>query len=423
MKTQHKFTSVVLARLEGILTFILFLTGYSFSQAQTAADKKAILQSIESKHQQYAVVAKKIWSYAELGFHEFKSTALLQQELKNAGFTVKAGVADMPTSFIAEYGSGKPVIGMLAEYDALPGLSQDTVAERKALKVGAPGHGCGHNLLGTGALAAAIAVKDWLKSSGTKGTIRLYGTPAEEGGSGKVYMVRAGLFEDVDAVVRWHPGDKNSAESGSNLAFISGKFRFHGIAAHASGAPERGRSALDGVEAMDNMVNMMREHVPSTTRIHYVITKGGEAPNVVPAFAEVFYYVRNPDRLTVKETWERVVKASEGAALGTGTTVDHEIISGMFNVLPNETLSKIVDKNLRITGGLDYTEKDKAYAMKIQESFTQKPSLEQSHEIQPFKTGTLGTCTYGVSEGSFGRSRHGIAYLAGGCRGRHGDWH
>src|SRR5262249_35227240 len=201
------------------------------------------------------------------------------------GFTVRAGVAEIPTAFVASFGSGKPVIAIIGEFDALPGLSQEPTPRRSAIVQEGAGHGCGHNLLGTGALASAIAVKEWL-AAGHPGTVRYYGTPAEEGGSGKVYMIRDGLFKDVDAAVTWHPGDRNEASPASSLANITGKFRFHGVAAHAAAAPEKGRSALDAVEAMDYMVNMMREHVPQETRIHYIITRGGAAPNAVPDFAE-----------------------------------------------------------------------------------------------------------------------------------------
>jgi len=225
-------------------------------------DKAALTQRIDARRDHYATVAKEIWGFAEIGYQEQKSSALLQQELQAAGFAVRAGVAEIPTAFVATYGSGKPVVAIIGEYDALPGLSQEAqTAQRHAIEENGAGHGCGHNLLGTGALAAAIAVKEWL-AAGHPGTLRYYGTPAEEGGSGKVYMVKAGLFGDVDVAVSWHPADRNSASPTSSTANITGKFRFHGVAAHAAAAPDRGWSALDAVEAMDNMVNMMREHVP-----------------------------------------------------------------------------------------------------------------------------------------------------------------
>ena len=292
--------------------------------AGRAAD--TLLQDIDAKRAHYGDVAKAIWGFAEVGYQEQKSSALLQAELKGAGFDVKAGVAGIPTAFVASFGSGKPVVAIVGEFDALPGLSQQSdVATRQPIVRDAPGHGCGHNLLGTGALAAAVAVKDWLASSGHAGTVRYYGTPAEEGGSGKVYMVRDGLFSDVDVVVTWHPGDRNDASPSSTLANINAKFRFHGVASHAAAAPEKGRSALDAVEAMDYMVNMMREHVPQETRIHYIITRGGAAPNIVPDFAEAYYYARQPDMRILDGIWERMIDAAKGAALGTGTTMDMEV--------------------------------------------------------------------------------------------------
>jgi aminobenzoyl-glutamate utilization protein B len=382
-----------------LVSSCLLLGAGSACLAQADQDKEKIMASIEKQQATYADVAKKIWGFAEVGYQETKSSSLLQEQLKKAGFQVTAGVADIPTAFTATFGSGKPVIGILAEFDALPGVSQDATPERKVLSANGAGHACGHHLFGTGSTAAAIALKDWLKSSGTKGTIRLYGTPAEEGGAGKVYMVRAGLFNDVDVVLHWHPSSQNGASAASSLSNKSAKFRFYGAAAHASGAPERGRSALDGVEAMNHMVNMMREHVPSNARMHYVITKGGEAPNVVPAFAEVFYYVRHPEMSMVKEIFERVTKAAEGAAMGTGTTMDYEVIHGAYNLMPNETLAKLMDKNLRTVGGVTYTEEEKSFANKIQATFTgTKPALETAKEIQPFRVEAAGEGSGGSTD-------------------------
>src|SRR5258705_4547839 len=281
--------------------------------------KPEVLKSIDSKYDFYSGIAQKIWGFAEVGFQETQSSALLQQTLKDAGFQIEAGVAGMPTAFIATYGSGKPVIGILGEYDALPGVAQEAVPELKPIDGQKAGHACGHHLFGTASTAAAIAVKEWLIANKKSGTIKFFGTPAEEGGSGKVYLVRDGFFNGVDAVFHWHPSNKNSAGYGTSLANKSGKFRFYGVASHAAASPERGRSALDAVEAMDMMVNMLREHVNDQTRIHYVITRGGEAPNVVPAFAEVYYYVRHPKPNEVKSTWERVLKAAQGASIGTQT--------------------------------------------------------------------------------------------------------
>ncbi len=271
------------------------------------------------------------------------------------GFSIRPGVADIPTAFIAEWGEGGPVIGLLAEFDALPGITQSAEPTRDPVADKHAGHACGHNLFGAGSLSAAIAIRNWLEATGTPGRVRLYGTPAEEGGSGKVYMARAGLFDDADFVIDWHPADRNSAASRKSLANRSGKFRFRGVSAHAAGAPERGRSALDGVEAMNMMVNMMREHTTMDTRIHYVITEGGTAPNVVPDFAEVFYYVRHSDADEVRALWPRLEAAAQGAAMGTGTDVDWEIIHGNNPTLPLESLQKMMDAKLRQLEPIKYT--------------------------------------------------------------------
>lgn len=364
------------------------------SPSRLAADRQALVAAIDERVAHYADVAKQIWDLAEVGYQEVKSSALLQAELRAAGFTVQAGVAGMPTAFVASHGQGKPVIAILAEFDALPGITQDAVPERKPLPHKDAGHACGHHLFGTGSTAAAIAIKDWLVRTGTPGTIRLYGTPAEEGGAGKVYMVREGLFRDVDAVLHWHASDRNDASPGSSLANKSAKFRFHGLSAHAAAAPERGRSALDGVEAMNAMVNLMREHVPEDTRIHYVITSGGAAPNVVPDFAEVFYYVRHPDPTQVAEIFDRVVKAAEGAALGTGTTVDYEIIHGIYALLPNETLARVMDENLRRVGGVTYTPEERAFAEALRRALPpDAPPLEAAATIEPFGIKEAGGST------------------------------
>jgi aminobenzoyl-glutamate utilization protein B len=369
-----------------LLAAIAMWTGASGLAAQaTSAD--AVLKGLDAKRDTYANIAQQIWTFAELGYQETKSSALLQNELKNAGFTIKTGVVGEPTGFIASYGSGKPIIAIVGEFDALPGLSQGAAPTRQPIIAGGAGHGCGHNLFGTASTAAAIAVKQWLETSKKPGTIRFYGTPAEEGGAGKVYMVRGGLFDDVDAVVTWHPADNNGVSPVSNLANISAKFRFHGLSAHAAAAPDKGRSALDAVEAMNNMVNLMREHVPQETRIHYVITNGGKAPNVVPDFAEVYYVARHPDIRTLDGIWERLLNAAKGAALGTGTTMDMEIVSAVYNVLPNDYLSAIQRKNLERVGGITYTPQEQAFAEQIRKTLSE-PMLPLGSEamIQPVRT-------------------------------------
>ena len=329
--------------------------------------------TIQANYDAYKKIAFSIWDYAELGYKEMKSSALLQSTLKDNGFAVETGVAGMPTAFVATYGSGSPVIAILAEYDALPGLAQDKSPIKTPLANKADGHGCGHHLFGTGSIAAGIAIQKLIASGKIKGTIKVYGCPAEEGGSGKVYMVREGLFNNVDIVLHWHPADNNSVTYTSALANKSAKFRFYGIASHASMSPEQGRSALDAVEAMDNMVNLMREHVPQETRIHYIITNGGKAPNIVPDFAEVYYVVRNPERAIALSVFDRVVKAAEGAALGTETKMDYEIISGVHDLLINKTLAASMQTNLEKVGGVKYTTDEKIFAEKLQTSFLGKP--------------------------------------------------
>ena len=356
------------------------------------AAQETQIAAIEARSDHYGSVARQIWEWAEVGYQEEKSSELLKSELDAAGFSIESGVADMPTAFVASYGSGGPIIGILAEYDALPGISQDAVPVRSPIIIGGAGHACGHHLFGAGSVAAAIAVKEWLEETGHEGTIRLYGTPAEEGGAGKVYMVRAGLFDDVDVALHWHPGARNSARVGRSLANKSAKFRFRGYSAHAAGAPERGRSALDGVEAMNHMVNLMREHVPQETRIHYVITQGGFAPNVVPDFAEVYYYVRHPDAPTVLRLFERVARAAEGAAMGTGTGMEYEVIHGLYDLVPNVALGQVMDANLRKVGGVEYTEAEQAFAQKIQDSFVGGSAwpLGSEAEIEEFGVDPAG---------------------------------
>lgn len=374
------------------LALFLLLTTASFAQKKKTVAlgneplKTESMKMLEGGYEQYKQIALQIWDHAELGYKEVKSTALLQQTLKNEGFTIEAGVADIPTAFVATYGSGQPVIGILAEFDALPGLAQQAVPEKKTIEGKAGGHACGHHLFGAASVAAGVSIKKLIEEKKLKGTIKVFGCPAEEGGSGKVYMVRAGLFNDVDVAIHWHPGAENGVTMTSALANSSAKFRFYGLSAHASGAPERGRSSLDAVESMNYMVNLMREHIPQETRIHYVITSGGKAPNVVPDFAEVYYYVRHPKRDQVKQIFERVVTAAKAAAMGTETRMDYEIIGGTHDLLLNKTLGEAMQKNLEKVGGVKYTEEEILFAQKIQSSFTYKaPAISQADSIAPLK--------------------------------------
>jgi aminobenzoyl-glutamate utilization protein B len=364
------------------------------------AQQQAILADVDAQAGDISRTALAIWNYAELGFQEQRSSALLQEELRRAGFTIEAGVAGMPTAFIARFRQGQgPVIGVLAEFDALPGLSQQASPDHAAQPGMSSGHGCGHNLFGAASVHAAIATKNWMTANHIQGEIRLYGAPAEEGGSGKVWLVRAGLVNDVAAMLHWHPNDENSAAQNSALANMSGKFRFTGVAAHAAAAPERGRSALDGVEALDYMVNMMREHVPQETRIHYVITDGGRAPNVVPASAEVYYYVRHPNQQQVREIMDRVQGAARGAAMGTGTSVEFSPVGGTFDLLPNDALGHVMDANLRRVGPPTEGPQERAFIAAIQRSFpagTTEPS-----GIQPYSSGGPGMGSTDVGDVSY----------------------
>lgn len=354
--------------------------------ALTQDGKTIVLEHLEHHGARYGEVAQAIWDFAEVGYQEERSAELLQSTLANEGFDLEVGVAGIPTAFIASYGSGTPVIAILAEYDALPGINQDRVAARQHREGMESGHACGHHLFGAGSTAAAIAVKEWLEETGTSGTIRLYGTPAEEGGGGKVYLVRDGLFADVDVALHWHAGDRNQTGVSSSLANKSAKFRFFGVSAHAAAAPDRARSALDGIEAMNDMVNMMREHIPQESRIHYVITSGGSAPNVTPDFAEAWYYVRNPDPQNVLSIFERVVRAAEGAALGTGTTMEYEVIHGLNALLPNEVLARAVYANLQQVGGVEYDETERVFAETLHATLPEDaPPLEFASAVQPFE--------------------------------------
>lgn len=361
---------------------LVLIAGLGATVTAQTPDTKSVLASIDAKAKTYTDVAMQIWSLAEVGYQETKSSALLQQQLKGAGFNVSAGVAEIPTAFVATWGTGKPVIGIVGEFDALPGLSQAASPQRKPIVENAPGHGCGHHLFGTASIAAAIAVKDWMVANKQGGTIKFFGTPAEEGGAGKVYMLRAGLFDDVDVVVGWHAGDRNAVNAQSSLANVTAKIRFRGIAAHASSAPHRGRSALDGVEAMNDMVNLMREHVPQETRIHYVITNGGQAPNVVPDFSEVYYYARHNDMRILDGIWERITNAARGAALGTDTKMEMEITGAVWNVLPNPYLVSVMHKHLQAVGGFEYTPAERQFAETLRQSLDGPlPSIDSSNQI------------------------------------------
>ena len=371
-----------------LIGWIAFSSLQAVAYAQgSLAERKEVIGLVEANAPAYKQVSRQIWDFAELGYHETKSSALLQSQLTGAGFTVKAGVADEPTAFVASYGSGKPVIAMLGEFDALPGLSQKTEPVRDPVVAGASGHACGHNLLGSGAALAAVAAKDYMQAHHLTGTLRYYGTPAEEGGSGKVYMVRDGLFKDVDVVLHWHPGDRNGVQNGGALAVTQANFTFHGTAAHAAFAPDQGRSALDAVMLMGNGIEFMREHVPQTMRIHYIIPKGGAAANIVPDLAEMDLMARNGNAQVLDAVWQRILKVAQGAALMTETKLEVKIISSDSNILPNDALAPEAQKNLEAAGGYTMNAEQEQFALALQKTLAPglaKP-LGQTDVIQPLK--------------------------------------
>jgi aminobenzoyl-glutamate utilization protein B len=346
--------------------------GLSLFALTAAADEpfretqKDAIADVDARSKDLLAINKAIWEFAEVGLEERRSAALLVEKLRSAGFDVKTGIAGMPTAFVASFGSGKPVIGIMAEYDALPGLSQKMTPQREPLVPDAPGHGCGHSGLGTGAVGAAMAVKTAMEKHKLPGTIRVYGTPAEETVSGKVYMTTAGVFNDLDVCLHWHPASKNEAWANSSKAVVSAKFTFHGTTAHASSSPESGKSALDGVELMNVGANYMREHLKEDARIHYVITDGGGSPNVVPARATVWYYVRANDHRDVERNFAWLKDIAQGAALMTRTKVEIYVDSDCHEIIPNLPLSELLTENLKKVGAPKFTPEDIEFARRLQ---------------------------------------------------------
>jgi len=345
------------------------------------AAKQKALRWISENEYRIIEVSDKIWGFTELGLEEFKSSSLLADELRKAGFRVEMGVAGMPTAFVATYGSGRPVIGVMGEYDALAGLSQKAVPRREPLVEGSPGHGCGHNIHGTSGMAGAIAAKVAMEATGIKGTLKFFGTPAEETAGGKVYMVRDGVFNGLDAVLSHHAGSMNTGGYAANNAVNDVKFHFYGVSSHAAASPEEGRSAIDAVELMNIGVNYLREHIIQEARIHYVVERGGDQPNVVPAYACSWYYVRAPERDQVEQIYNRVLETAKGAAMMTGTTHRVEFVGGLYNKLLNRALTDLVVSNMREIGPPEYTEEEKKFAKEIGKTIppeTKRDSLRKS---------------------------------------------
>jgi aminobenzoyl-glutamate utilization protein B len=378
-------------------TILLFLIA---ACPLVADDKSALLEKMDARATHYGDVSRTIWEFAEVGYKEHKSAELLKSELRSAGFAVTENVAAIPTAFTATWGQGRPVIAIMGEYDALPGLSQEDVPERKPRVSGGPGHGCGHNLLGAASLFAAVTIKEWMAEKKIPGVIRFYGTPAEEGGGGKLYMIRAGVFKDVDVVLSWHPSDQNGASLKSSLAIISAKFRFHGKPAHAAAAPDAGRSALDGLMIMANSIEFLREHVPDSTRMHYIVTNGGSAPNIVPDFSELFLYARHPSMPVLDQIWERIIKCAQAGALASETRMEMDLIDSSYNTLPNDALAALADKNMRLVGGVRYTREEQAFAETIQKTLpdrTRPLGSQENVEAPSEGTGPASTDAGDVS--------------------------
>ena len=325
---------------------------------------------IDDQQDYFIQLSNKIWYFAETGYQEFKSAKLLADRLESVGFQVDRGIADIPTAFVASYGSGQPVIAILGEYDALPGISQEVAPTKQPVETGGNGHGCGHNLLGVGSLAAAMAVKEAIDESDLQGTIRYYGCPAEENGSGKAFMARAGVFDDVDLSLTWHPAAFNGSISVNMLSNIKVRFKFHGRASHAAGDPQNGRSALDAVELMNVGSNYLREHIIQEARLHYVILNGGGiAPNVVPPYAESLYMIRAPRPDQLKPIYERVLDVAHGAALMTGTEMEYAVISGASNLVVNDTIVDVLHEKMDEVKPPTFTEEERSFARELASTF------------------------------------------------------
>jgi aminobenzoyl-glutamate utilization protein B len=332
---------------------------------------------IDENKEHIVELSERVWEYAELGLVEERSSKLLADELERHGFEAERGVACMPTAFVATWSNGEgPTIGLMGEYDALPGLSNEKVPRKEPLRPGAPGHGCGHNIHGVTAVAAAIATRREMEEAGIRGTLKMYGCPAEENYDAKVFMVRAGLFRGVDACLSHHPSSINTAGLSSSTAINSVKFHYYGKTSHAAGSPEQGRSALDAVELMNIGVNYLREHVIDKARIHYIIEEGGGQPNVVPDYARSWYYIRAPERDQVDHIYARVLKIAEGAAMMTETNLKVEFLTGVYNTIPNKVLSGVVVSNMREVGAPDYTAQELAFAAEIAKSFPREQKVD-----------------------------------------------
>jgi len=367
------------------LAYFLFALFFNISNSiaqKLSKEKKIGLDEVVKLSPQIHELCQTLWDYSETALKEHKSAALLIEVLNDAGFSIEENVAGMPTAFVATFGTGSPVIGILAEYDALPGVGNANVPFRQVREDGVKsGQGCGHNLFGSACINAAIAIKKTMEKQNIKGTLKLFGTPAEETVVGKVYMAKDGVFNGLDACLEWHPGTETQAGFGKSLAMNNFQVEFFGQAAHGAADPWNGRSALDAVEMMNYGVNLMREHVYPTTRIHYVIPKGGEAPNVVPEYAMAWYFVRDTSRANVEMYYQRILKIAEGAAMATQTEFKVTLITGVHEYNINEPLTFAVDKNLKTVGAPKFTDEEQKWAKELQKS-TKKSDVGFKTEIK-----------------------------------------
>jgi aminobenzoyl-glutamate utilization protein B len=354
----------------------------SFGQKKMPKSKKLIVNSIDSHTENLIKISDSIWSLAETALMEVESSEILASYAERQGFKVERGVAGMPTAFVATYGSGSPVISVLGEFDALPGISQKAQPTKEALKDGAAGHGCGHNLFGAGSLGAAIAIKEMIAAGKIEGTIKFFGTPSEEKYFGKIWMVKAGLWDDVDVNISWHPAAETKADVQSSLALVDFKIEFFGQAAHAAGDPWNGRSASDALELYTTGINYYREHVKPTVRMHYHIQDGGQVVNVVPDYARLWMRVRDTKREGMMPVYERAMEMAEGAAIMANVDYKVSLISGIYEVLVNRTGGAIMQENLELLGPITYTDDEVNFAKKIQE-VTFKPQLGLDSSIKP----------------------------------------
>ncbi len=362
----------------------LFLSSGWIQGQNLSKNKKRLLKSIEKHQNKLIEISDEIWGLAETAFEETSSAKILADYAEKQGFTVERGVAEMPTAFVATYGSGKPVISVLGEFDALPGISQKATPTKSPLKEGAAGHGCGHNLFGAGSLGAAIAIKELIQAGKIKGTVKFFGTPSEEKFFGKIWMVRAGLWDDIDVNISWHPSASIKADVQSSLALVDFKVEFFGQAAHASADPWNGRSASDALELYTTGINYYREHVKPTVRMHYHIQDGGQVVNVVPDYARLWMRVRDTKRSGMMPVYERVQKMAEGAAIMANVDYKVSLISGIYEVLVNREGGKIMQQNLELLGSIQYTDDEIAFGKKIQE-VTDKPQVGMDSEIKPLE--------------------------------------